>query len=230
MLVDFYQRLSLIEGKVSRIRQTVASQQDSASTHRSRLQLMASRLAHPPAEALQMIQQHNTKDMGYELATALIEREIKTKLENQRLQAVIDQLQNDKKRMEEERRSADTSKTALRSTDKSEGSREKQSRYSDALDEASQEDSYYRKKSNSMSNSYFLDDTNRKYWEDAPAAQDETSFSAFSTPAKDKSQQYAGLNLWLYQFKPEEVEGSPIKALRKPAGRAGREGGKKGKA
>lgn len=223
MLVDFYQRLALIEGKVSRIRQTVADQQHSAGTHRSRLQLMSSRLAHPPAEALQMIQEHNTKDMGYELATALIEREIKTKLENQRLQAVIDQLHKDKKRMEEERHSADTSKAALRSTDKSEGSRDKHSRYSDALDEASQDDSYYRKKSNSMSNSYFLDD-NRKYWEDAPAAQDETSFSAFSTPAKDKQQQYAGLNLWLYQFKPEEVDGSPIKALRKPAAKPARKG------
>jgi hypothetical protein len=34
--------------------------------------------------------------MGYELASALIEREIKTKQENQRLQAIIDQLQRDK--------------------------------------------------------------------------------------------------------------------------------------
>jgi hypothetical protein len=36
--------------------------------------------------------------MGYELATALIEREIKIKMENQRLQALVDQLQREKKK------------------------------------------------------------------------------------------------------------------------------------
>ncbi len=37
--------------------------------------------------------------MGYELATALIEREIKIKIENQRLQAMVDQLQREKKKL-----------------------------------------------------------------------------------------------------------------------------------
>jgi hypothetical protein len=36
--------------------------------------------------------------MGYELATALIEREIKIKMENQRLQALVDELQREKKK------------------------------------------------------------------------------------------------------------------------------------
>jgi hypothetical protein len=36
--------------------------------------------------------------MGYELATALIEREIKIKMENKRLQALVDQLQREKKK------------------------------------------------------------------------------------------------------------------------------------
>jgi len=28
--------------------------------------------------------------------------------------------------------------------------------------------------------------------------------------------QYAGLNLWLYDFKAEEIDENPIKSLRKP--------------
>lgn len=60
---------------------------------------MGSILVNKPEGAIKMIKEHNSKEMGYELASALIEREIKTKMENQRLQVVIDQLQRDKKRL-----------------------------------------------------------------------------------------------------------------------------------
>ena len=43
--------------------------------------------------------------MGYELASALIERDIKTKAENARLQQIISQLQKEKRRLEEEQAS-----------------------------------------------------------------------------------------------------------------------------
>ncbi len=39
--------------------------------------------------------------MGYELALALIERDLKVKMENQRLQELVCQLQKDKLRLEE---------------------------------------------------------------------------------------------------------------------------------
>jgi len=83
-------------------------------------------------------------------------------MENQRLQAVIDQLQRDKKRLEDEKKShQEIFKTNLsRSTDKSEGnSMNRQSRYSDVIDEVrNTDDSYFigKKKSETMNSSYFI--------------------------------------------------------------------------
>ncbi len=80
MLVDFYDRLNKIEGKVGRIRDGVASQQVKEHAYRKKMQEMNLLLNNKPEHALQMIKEHDSKEMGYELASALIEREIKTKM------------------------------------------------------------------------------------------------------------------------------------------------------
>ena len=68
-----------------------------------------------------------------------------------------------------------------------------------------------------MSNSYFGDEENKKYWETSEG-QKETNFTNFASANKKQKSlnQYAGLNLWLYDFKADEIDENPIKSLRKP--------------
>lgn len=68
-----------------------------------------------------------------------------------------------------------------------------------------------------MSNSYFADNENKKYWQTSEG-QKETNFTNFASVNKKQKNlnQYAGLNLWLYDFKAEEIDENPIKSLRKP--------------
>ena len=87
-----------------------------------------------------------------------------------------------------------------------------------------------------MDNSYFAENQEYKnYWETSEG-QSDTSFSNFTVPVKKQvtvtkksfetsqnqneiqnKNQYEGLNLWLYQFKAEDMDENPIKSLRKPA-------------
>ena len=78
--------------------------------------------------------------------------------------------------------------------------------------------SYYNDKKKiakeNINNSFNFDegDEFKKYWENYEG-QSETSFSDFSAPTKrevakstEKTNQYQGLNLWLYQFKAEDMD------------------------
>jgi len=65
-----------------------------------------------------------------------------------------------------------------------------------------------------MKNSYFADnDEYKKYWETSED-HGETSFSIFSSSTKQQQptirtsekSQYDGLNLWLYQYKAEDLD------------------------
>ena len=72
MLVEFYERLNKIEGKVDRIRDGVTVQQVNEQKHRVKLQEMGRLLSGKPEDALKRIKEHDPKEMGYELASALI--------------------------------------------------------------------------------------------------------------------------------------------------------------
>lgn len=100
MLVDFYERLNKIENKVDRIKDNVSTQQNRGLDYKYRIKEMNRILMNKPEQTLRRIKEHDSKEMGYELASALIEREIKTKMENQRLQSIIQQLQKDKLKLE----------------------------------------------------------------------------------------------------------------------------------
>lgn len=102
--MDFYTRLNKIEGKVGQLRDGVAVQQSREGAYRKKMQEMTVLLKNKPEDALRMIKEHDSKEMGYELASALIEREIKTKMENQRLQGIIEQLQREKVLLETEKK------------------------------------------------------------------------------------------------------------------------------
>ena len=69
-----------IEHKVDRIRQGVATQKDLDVCHKIKIDKMGAVLVNPPEYAIEAIKQQHSKEMGYELASALIERELKTKM------------------------------------------------------------------------------------------------------------------------------------------------------
>lgn len=67
---------------MTQIRDGVTNQQVQQGANRKKMQEMSLLLKNKPEDALRMIKEHDSKEMGYELASALIEREIKTKMEN----------------------------------------------------------------------------------------------------------------------------------------------------
>lgn len=89
---------------MTQIKDGMAAEQSHAGASRRKMQEMSLLLQNKPEDALRMIKEHDSKEMGYELASALIEREIKTRMENQRLQGIIDQLQREKARLEIEKK------------------------------------------------------------------------------------------------------------------------------
>lgn len=175
-----------MEQKVGSIKTTISTNSRADDANKSKLASMGNRLQEKPEQTIKMIEQHNSKEMGYELASALIEREIKNKLENQRLQKVIEQLQKEKAELEEQNKKAQSESepsTFFRSKSRSFEERPQpvtQSRYSDSIDEIRQteEPAYFsgKKSEKKKANSYFRENNNSSYWEDS------NSFSTFSSP------------------------------------------------
>lgn len=74
MLVDFYERLGKIESKVGRIKDGVSTQQNQDVANRRKIEVMSKLMLNKPEDILKNIKEHDSKEMGYELASALIER------------------------------------------------------------------------------------------------------------------------------------------------------------
>lgn len=74
MLVDFYERLGKIENKVGKIKDGVSLQQSQDVANRRKIEVMSKLMLNKPEQTLKSIKEHDSKEMGYELASALIER------------------------------------------------------------------------------------------------------------------------------------------------------------
>ena len=74
MLVDFYERLGKIESKVGRIKDGVSTQQSQDVANRRKIEVMSKLMLNKPEDILKNIKEHDSKETGYELASALIER------------------------------------------------------------------------------------------------------------------------------------------------------------
>lgn len=62
------------------MKNVIDNQHELEGVSRQKISSMGERLTVQPQGNIRMIQEHNSKEMGYELASALIEREIKNKM------------------------------------------------------------------------------------------------------------------------------------------------------